>query len=67
MYYNRFADEELKLRLSAFGATLIIGSKWCGKTTTESRQAKSILDLQDLDRRLNHFETANTKPSLLLL
>ncbi|MCI5938832.1 MAG: DUF4143 domain-containing protein [Acholeplasmataceae bacterium] len=67
MYYYRLADEELKFRLSAFGATLIVGPKWCGKTTTASRQAKSILDLQDPDRRLNYLETANTKPSLLLL
>ena len=67
MYFDRLADEELRFRLSAFGATLIVGPKWCGKTTTASRQAKSILDLQDPDRRFNYLETANTKPSLLLL
>ena len=33
-YLPRIVDDELKLRLSAFGATLIVGPKWCGKTTT---------------------------------
>lgn len=33
-YLKRIVDEELKLRLEAFGATLIVGPKWCGKTTT---------------------------------
>ena len=33
-YYKRIVDKELELKLSAFGATLIIGPKWCGKTTT---------------------------------
>lgn len=51
MYYDRLADKELKFRLSAYGATLIVGQKWCGKTTTASRQANSILDLEDPDRR----------------
>lgn len=31
-YWNRIVDKELELRLEAFGATLIVGPKWCGKT-----------------------------------
>ena len=50
-YLPRIVDDELKLRLSAFGATLIVGPKWCGKTTTGEQQAKSILQMQDPDRR----------------
>lgn len=65
-YLPRVVDKELALRLEAFGATLIVGPKWCGKTTTGEQQAKSILRMQDPDRREGYMATANTKPSLLL-
>ena len=42
-YWNRIVDRELELRLEAFGATLIVGPKWCGKTTTAEEKAKSVL------------------------
>ena len=48
-YLPRIVDRELALRLEAFGATLIVGPKWCGKTTTGQQQAKSILRMQDPD------------------
>lgn len=31
---KRIADELLEFKLEAFGATLIVGPKGCGKTTT---------------------------------
>ena len=65
-YLHRIVDSELKLRLEAFGATLIVGPKWCGKTTTAEEQAKSILKMQDPDMREGYLMTAKTKPSLLL-
>ena len=65
-YLKRIVDDELKLRLSAFGATLIVGPKWCGKTTTGEQKAKSILRMQDPDTREGFLSTARTKPSLLL-
>ena len=65
-YLPRIVDSELALRLEAFGATLIVGPKWCGKTTTGEQQAKSVLRMQDPDRREGYLATANTKPSLLL-
>ena len=37
-YLHRIVDSQLKLRLEAFGATLIVGPKWCGKTTTAEKQ-----------------------------
>ena len=40
-YLSRIADDELALRLEAFGAVQIKGPKWCGKTTTAEQQAKS--------------------------
>jgi len=65
-YWKRVFDEELNVYLEAFGAVLITGPKWCGKTTTASRNAKSILELQDPDKSQGYLVTAETKPSLLL-
>nr|WP_305135934.1 DUF4143 domain-containing protein [uncultured Schaedlerella sp.] len=65
-YINRIVDAELGLRLEAFGATLIVGPKWCGKTTTGEQKAKSVIRMQDPDMREGYLVTANTKPSLLL-
>lgn len=65
-YLARIADNLLKLRLQAFGAVQIVGPKWCGKTTTALQQAKSVIKMQDPDKREGYFATARTKPSLLL-
>lgn len=65
-YLKRIADEQLTLRLEAFGAVQIKGPKWCGKTTTAEQQAKSIIKLQDPDNRAGYLATARTKPSILL-
>lgn len=65
-YLRRIADEELSLRLEAFGAVQINGPKWCGKTTTAERQAKSVVKLQDPDKRAGYLATIRTKPSILL-
>lgn len=65
-YLNRIADKMLKERLEAFGAVLIEGPKWTGKTTTAEQQAQSVLKLQDPDKADEYLFTAATKPSLLL-
>lgn len=65
-YLKRIADEQLTLRLEAFGAVQIKGPKWCGKTTTAEQQAKSVLKLQTPDKRAAYLATARTKPSILL-
>lgn len=66
VYYNRTADKMLNELLDAFGAVLIEGPKWCGKTTTASQLAKSIIKMQDTDMRAEYLATALSKPSLLL-
>ena len=48
------------------GATLIVGPKWCGKTTTAEQKANSVLKLNDPDMRETYIKTAQTKPSNLL-
>lgn len=53
-------------RLENFGAVLIEGPKWTGKTTTAAQHAKSLIKLQDPDLAEEYIATAATKPSLLL-
>ena len=65
-YLKRTADAVLAQHLEAFGAILIEGPKWCGKTTTAEQVAKSVIKLQDPDMRDEYLATAATKPSLLL-
>ncbi len=65
-YLPRIADKILKDRLEAFGAVLIEGPKWTGKTTTAEQQAKSVLKMQDPDNSEEYLATAAAKPSLLL-
>ena len=65
-YLKRTADMVLAQHLEAFGAVLIEGPKWCGKTTTAEQVAKSVIKLQDPDMRDEFLATAAAKPSLLL-
>ena len=65
-YLKRIVDDDLQLRLDSVGATIIVGPKWCGKTTTAEQKAKSILRLNDPDMRVAYIATAQTKPSNLL-
>lgn len=65
-YLPRIADVVLQERLETFGAVLIEGPKWTGKTTTAQQQAQSVLKMQDPDRRDENLTTAATMPSLLL-
>lgn len=65
-YLARVADKMLQYRLEAFGAVLIEGPKWIGKTTTAEQQAKSVIKMQDPDNADEYLVTAAAKPSLLL-
>ena len=66
-YLHRIADKHLEERLEAFGAVLIEGPKWCGKTTTAEQTCKSVIRMQDPDMREEYAATAASKPSLLLI
>ena len=66
-YIKRICDEELELKLEAFGAVHIVGPKWCGKTTTAKQFAKSYIEMQDPDKRDMYIQTAKVKPSNLLV
>ena len=66
-YKKRIIEEELELRLSAIGAVLIVGPKWCGKTTTALQYAKSSIKMNDVDMKEKYLSTAMIKPSNLLI
>lgn len=66
-YLERVVDKELNMQLEAMGAVLIVGPKWCGKTTTALQEAKSVLKMQDPDKKDAYLSTIQTKPSLLLI
>ena len=65
-YYKRIIDEMLKNKLEGKGAVLIEGPKWCGKTTSASVIAKSILYMQEPDKVKQNLELADINPSQLL-
>ena len=65
-YKNRIADKILQKKLNAKGAVLIEGAKWCGKTTTASQIAKSILSMQNPEEKEQNIKLAEISPSRLL-
>ena len=65
-YKPRVIDDILDDVLGGIGAVLLTGPKWCGKTTTATQHSKSILKMQDPDKKGDYLVTAETKPSLLL-
>ena len=56
----------LQRRLSGVGAVLIEGPKWCGKTTTASQHAKTILYLDDPTEMSQYLRMADINPKALL-
>lgn len=65
-YKKRMVDTLLEESLDAFGAVLIEGPKWCGKTTTANQFAKSRIWIEDPDNREKYEATAQSMPSMLL-
>ena len=65
-YLPRIVDKEIDELMEIMGAILIEGCKWCGKSTTGFHHAKSIIEFQNPDSKLEYDEIKNTKPSLFL-
>lgn len=65
-YIPRIAEKELDELLDTFGAVLIEGPKWCGKTTTAETRAKSHLLLTDPTRDFEARMRAETDPALAI-
>ncbi|MDD7607040.1 MAG: DUF4143 domain-containing protein [Candidatus Enterosoma sp.] len=66
-YKKRIADNLLDIKLKTFGATLIVGPKGCGKTTTAKQKARSVIEFQDEDKRESYLTVAKEMPSKLLI
>lgn len=66
-YIPRLIDSELRAELRLFGAVLIVGPKWCGKTTSAEQIAASAIYMQDEDRSEEYIKIANMKPSNILI
>lgn len=65
-YIPRIVDSVLQNKLEYMGAVLIEGCKWCGKSTTAKQFAKSYIEFQDPDKKMQYDKTNQTKPSLFL-
>lgn len=65
-YLKRYFDDELEELLEYMGAVLIVGPKWCGKTTTAKQHANSVIQLQDPTHSKNYLKLADVDPVSLL-
>lgn len=65
-YNNRIVDSILQDKLEAKGAVLIEGPKWCGKTTTASQKAASILNMDNPTEKDQNLALAKLNPLRLL-
>lgn len=65
-YIHRIVEKELDELLDTFGAVLIEGPKWCGKTTTAETRAASKLLLADPARNFENRLRAETDPALAI-
>ena len=65
-YLKRLFDETIEFTLKSKGALVIVGPKWCGKSTTANRYAKTIIDLMPLESRNEFIELAKISPSNFL-
>lgn len=66
VYLPRLFDNTVEFSLKSKGALVIVGPKWCGKSTTAKRYAKTIIDLMPLDSRNEFVELAKISPSNFL-
>lgn len=65
-YYPRIIDNLLKKKLRSSGAVLLKGPKWCGKSTSASQIANSIIYMQDPSTREQNIALAKASPKKFL-
>ena len=64
-YLPRIIDKQIEKYLRVIGAILIIGPKWCGKTTTAMQHTNSMLKLQS-NQKDYYYQVAEINPKQLL-
>jgi len=65
-YIDRLADETIQEALKVFGAVLIEGPKWCGKTWSALNQAESMFAVADPANGFANKRLAQTDPAVAL-
>ena len=65
-YISRLFDKTIEFVMKSKGALVIVGPKWCGKSTTAKRYAKTIIDLMPLETRKDYIDLAKVAPGRLL-
>jgi len=65
-YITRTTDVIVGEKLQNLGGLMIIGPKWCGKTSTAQQFSNSALYLDDTEDGYSNIHIASLNPSLLL-
>ena len=65
-YIPRLFDFTLKFSLRSKRGVLVVGPKWCGKSTTCKQYAKTIVDLSDDEKKEQYIELSKISPKSLL-
>lgn len=65
-YIPRLIDKKISRKMKLYGAVVVVGPKWCGKSTTCLQFAKANISFQNPDEYENNKMIAETKPSLFL-
>ena len=65
-YKKRILDSVMERRFKSAGAILLEGIKWCGKTTTCEQLAKSVIYMDEPEKRDHNLLMARIRPSEVL-
>ncbi len=65
-YKTRLIESRVEEYLATFGAVCIEGPKWCGKTWTAQKHAKSRINLGDPEQNFQNRRLAQLSPSSVL-
>ena len=65
-YISRIFDGIVEFTFKSKGALVIVGPKWCGKSTTAKRYARTVIDLMPLESRNEYIELAKISPENFL-
>jgi predicted AAA+ superfamily ATPase len=65
-YIRRITDTKFEQKLKTLGGLVVVGPKWCGKTTTSEQFAHSCLYLDDENDGTNYIQIAGLNPGVLL-
>jgi len=65
-YMPRATDAAVAEKLQGLGGLMIVGPKWCGKTSTAQQFSNSAVYLDDSEDGKSNVQIASLNPSLLL-